>query len=182
MAHRDRQALVDRLVVMLALCFCAELVLGWGGQIVVSLVAGGPVDGDTPVLDVWRALAWVPAVLYLVTVLLSYPLPRPRDRTPATALSGRMRLPVMGRGALLFFGVLLLLSTAMHAVSYLPRDAVPASAALVSYLVLGAIALLLLRIVLGALRLVPRSWRAAPGPTPGAPAPGSRTAAPEDDR
>ena len=164
MGTSARQRLVDRLVFVLALCFCAELVLGWGGQIVASLIAGGQVAGDTPAFVVWRALAWAPALLYLVTVLLSFPLPRARDRTPETMLSGRMRLPVMGRGALLFFGLLLLLSTTMHAISFLPRGAVPESAAYVTYLMIAALALLLLRIVLGWLRLVPRSWRIAPGP------------------
>lgn len=177
----ERQRLVDRLVFVLALCFCSELVLGWGGQLVAPLVTGGPVAGDAPAFVVWRALAWVPTLLYLVTVLLSFPLPRARDRTPETTASGRMRLPVMGRGALLFFGLLLLLSTSLHAISYLPEQVVPESAAYVSYVMVGAIALLLLRIVLGWLRLVPRSWRVAPDPASGSATTGQRLAPSEDD-
>ena len=182
MATSERQRLVDRLVFVLALCFCAELALAWGGQIVAPLIAGGPVAGDTLAFVVWRALAWAPAVLYLVTVLLSFPLPRARDRTPETTPSGRMRLPVMGRGALLFFGLLLLLSTSMHAISFLSAEAVPESAGYVSYLMVGAIGLLLLRVVLGWLRLVPRSWRVPPEPAPDAVIPEQRFASSEDDK
>lgn len=182
MKFSDRQRLVDLLVFVLALCFCVELALGWGGQIVASLIAGGPVDGDQPAFTVWRALAWVPVLLYLVTVLLSFPLPRAKDRDPGTTSSGRRRLPTMGRGALLFFGVLLLMSTSMHAISFLPEQAIPASAAYVSYVMVGAIALLLLRIVLGWLRLLPRSWRIPSEPAPGVVLPEQRLAPSEDDK
>jgi len=177
----ERQRLVDRAVFVLALCFCVELVIGWGGQIIAPLIAGGPVDGDQLAFTVWRALAWVPVLLYLVTVLLSVPLPRAKDRDPGATTSGRKRLPTMGRGALLFFGVLLLMSTSMHAISFLSEQAIPASAAYVGYVMVGAIALLLLRIVLGWLRFLPRSWRIAPEPAPGVVLPEQRFAPSEDD-
>lgn len=178
----DLQRLFDRLVLVLGLCFCVELVISWGGQIIAPLIAGDPVHGDRLAFAVWRALAWAPVLLYVVTVLLSFPLPRAKDRNPGTALSGRMRLPVMGRGALLFFGALLLMSTSVHAISFLPERAIPPSAAYVGYAMVGAITLLLLRIVLGWLRLVPRSCRVAPEPAPGIVLPEQRPVPSEDDK
>lgn len=78
-----------------------------------------------------------------------------------------MRVPPIGRGLLLLFGLLLFLSTAGHALSFLPDNAeVPLGPGLVGTFMAGALGLLVLRIILGTLRLLPRSWRMAPEPVP----------------
>jgi hypothetical protein len=177
----QQQSLLDRLFFVLALCICAELLVGGAVNIVVQSLAG-PIAGDHLAFVVWRALAWIPALLYVTMVVLSVPLPRSTGHAPRTPAAGRMRLPVVGRGALLFFGFMTLWGTWMHAVSFLSADApVPGSAALVVYVVFGGIALLVLRIVLGWLRLVPRSWRVAPEPAPGVEIPEQRFAPSKDD-
>ena len=51
----------------------------------------------------------------------------------------------------------------------------------IAYVVFGATALLVLRIVLGWLRLVPRSWRVAPEPAPDVEIPEQRFAPSKDD-
>jgi MFS family permease len=160
-----RWDLVGTLLFVLALCFCAEMLV-----YVVQIVAAQAMQeefGSTGIVaTAWRWLAWVPALVYTGAVLISLPLPRLGGRDTRWSKDGRMRIPPMGRGVLLFFGVLLFLSTAGHAVSFLPRDATEPAAGYVAYLMAGAILLLLLRMVLGALRLLPRSWRVAPEPGP----------------
>jgi hypothetical protein len=178
----DRQSLLDRLFFTLALCICAELLIGGAVNIAVQGLAS-PINGDHAVFMVWRALAWMPALLYVAMVIVSLRLPRAKGRAAGAESSRHMRLPVVGRGALLFFGFMTLWGTWLHAVSFLSEDApVPESAALVVYVVLGAIALLLLRIVLGWLRLVPRTWRVAPEPDAGVALPEQRFAPSEDDK
>ncbi|WP_454850618.1 hypothetical protein [Promicromonospora soli] len=177
----DRQLLLDRLFIVLAICICAELLIGGAVNIAVQGLAG-PITGDHAVFMVWRTLAWVPALLYVVMVILSLPLPRAKGQAARAESSRHMRLPVVGRGALLFFGFMTLWGTWLHAASFLSEDApAPESAALVVYVVLGGVALLLLRIVLGWLRLVPRSWRIAPEPAPGVALPEQRFAPSKDD-
>lgn len=178
----DQQSLLDRLFFVLALCICAELLIGGAVNIAVQGLAG-PINGDNAVFLVWRALAWIPALLYVAMVIVSLPLPRSKGRAARAESSRHLRLPVVGRGALLFFGFMTLWGTWLHAVSFLSEDApVPESAALLVDVVLGAIGLLLLRIVLGWLRLVPRSWRVAPEPAPGVALPEQRFAPSEDDK
>lgn len=178
----EKQSLLDRLFFVLALCICAQLLIGGAVNIVVQGLAG-PISGDHVVFEVWRALAWIPALLYVAMVVIAVPLPRSTGRASRTSSPGRMRLPVVGRGMLLFFGFMTLWGTWMHAVSFLSANAsVPGSAALVVYVVFGGMALLALRIVLGWLRLVPRSWRVAPEPAPGVEIPRQRSAPSKDDK
>jgi MFS family permease len=160
-----RWDLVGTLLFVLALCFCAEMLV-----YVVQIVAAQAMQegfGSTGIVaTAWRWLAWAPALLYTGAVLISLPLPRLTDRDTRWSRDGRVRIPPMGRGVLLFFGVLLFLSTAGHAVSFLPRDATEPAPGYVAYLMAGAILLLAARMVLGALGLLPRSWRVAPEPGP----------------
>lgn len=150
---------------VLALCICVELLIGGALNIAVQGLAGITVTKDHALLGFWRALAWIPALLYVVMVVLSIPVPRSTGRAAWTSSSGRMRLPVVGRATLLFFGFMTLWGTSWHAASFLPQNApIPGSVTLLVYVVLGAMALLLLRIVLGWLRLAPRSWRVLPEP------------------
>ena len=158
----ERGELIDRMFFVLALCICVELLIGGALNIAVQGLAG-PITEDHALLVFWRALAWIPALLYVVLVVISLPVPRSTGRAPWTSPSGRMRLPVVGRAALLFFGFMTLWGTSWHAASFLPQNTpMPGSVTLLVHVVLGAMALLLLRIVLGWLRLVPRSWRVSP--------------------
>lgn len=164
-----RWDLVGRLALLVALCFAAEMLV-YVVQVVVAGIAGPERFGSTgAVATVWRWLAWGPALLYLAAVLVSLPLPRVPGRDTRWSAGGRVRVPPIGRGALLFFGVLLFFSTAVHSVSFLPQGAPEQASGYVAYLMGGAILLLVLRIVLGTLRLLPRSWRVVPEPQRGSP-------------
>lgn len=158
MSRERRRDLIDRLTFVLALCFCIEVLVSIVGQIVVGAVSG-PITSDIPGMAVWRWLAWLPALLYLWTVLLALPLPKVR-RPDHVFAGGRGRLPAVGRGTLLAFGFFTLWGTSFHSVSYLPEGSPYPASGYVVYVVLGAAALLVLRWVLGILRLLPRSWRA----------------------
>lgn len=168
-----RWDLVGRLAFLVVLCFAAEMLV-YVVQVVVGGIAGPERFGSTgAVATLWRWLAWGPALVYLAAVLVSLPLPRVRGRDTRWSAGGRMRIPPIGRGALLFFGVLVFFSTSLHAVSFLPvGDPVPTGPGYVAVFMVGAIGLLVLRIVLGALRLLPRSWRIVPESEPASPATG----------
>lgn len=158
--------LVGRLAFLVVLCFCAEMLV-YVVQMFVALAVGEENFGSTGIIaSIWRWLAWAPATIYAAAVLICLPLPRIRRDTRWSA-GGHMRVPPIGRGLLLLFGFLLFLSTAGHALSFLPDNAeVPLGPGLVGTFMAGALGLLVLRIILGTLRLLPRSWRMAPEPVP----------------
>ncbi|AEG45552.1 hypothetical protein [Isoptericola variabilis] len=162
-----RWDLVGRLVFVAAMCFCVEMLV-YVVQMFVALAMQENFGSTGVVATVWRWLAWGPALVYASAVLISLPLPRWRGRETRWSAGGRRRVPPMGRGMVLFFGPLLFLSTAAHSISFLSTSDVEehATSGSVVYLMVGAIGLLLLRIVLGALRLVPRSWRVLPDAEP----------------
>jgi len=156
-----RWDLVGRLAFVVAMCFCAQMVI-FLVQALIALAMGDGFGSTGPVATAWRWLAWAPALIFLAAVLVSFPLPRWTGRETRWSAHGTMRMPPIGRGVLLLFGCLLFLSTGAHSMTFLPADAGEQTSASAVTFVAAAIALLLLRILLGTLRLLPRSWRVLP--------------------
>ena len=157
----DRWDMVGKLAFVVAMCSCAEMLI-FVIQGLIGLAIGG--FGSTGVVGVaWRSLAWLPVVIFAAAVVLSIPLPRWPGRETRWSGNGKVRMPPMGRGMLLLFGWILFLGTALHVLSLRGQDEPMDDAS--GYVIVawaGAVALLLLRIVLGTLRLLPRSWRVLP--------------------
>ncbi|MCK0117275.1 hypothetical protein BCE75_101382 [Isoptericola sp. CG 20/1183] len=170
----DRWDVVGRLTFVMAMCFCAEMF--WVVvQMFVALAMGDNFGSLGLLATAFRWLSWVPASIYAAAIFLSIRLPRVRRDTSWSA-DGHLRIPPIGRGMLLFFGVLLFFSTGAHAGSLLPEDSPPPTAGYVVTVMLCLNGILLTRIVLGTFRLLPRSWRVAPA---SAPAPGDGIEVPE---
>ncbi|WP_166851396.1 hypothetical protein [Isoptericola sp. BMS4] len=158
---------VGKLMFIVALCFCAEMLIYVVQMFVVLGIGRENYGSFGPFATAWRWLAWGPVLVYVAAVVLCFPLPRLRRRDMQRLPSDRSQVPPMGRGMLLFFGGLLFLSVWGHAASLLPEGApIPGSTVWVVYVMLIAIGALILRIILGTLRLLPRSWRVPPAQAP----------------